>query len=493
MIARAEYASQSHPLRVTPILLGAGAFTLLTSNPLLSASCVAVLALVWHRVFGSPFLCVIAANLTYQWSQISMKVWLADAFLVDLSFPQELSWCEGCTFVVTSTTGEAVFLGLVAIVMTSVGARLLAPRPETFRAALPDLSPVGLFGCYFFLLLVSRVASTYIGGALAQPIGALGSVRLSFTVLLALGWLTQRRGLPLLSLVVGIELVLGLGGFFSSGFTAVFFAIGVGVLCVLRSHWRRIAPVLVVSVPALILLGSVWTAVKPAYRKVLNQGTATQTVQIDMSERLSTLGNLSGGLGKDELSAGLVGLALRLSYVDFLAEVLARIPAVQPHEYGEVWYEAIYHVLTPRFLFPDKPALPSDSERTMRFTGRELASDAQGTSISIGYVGECYIDFGIPGIVAIPFLMGLCYGFIARRLTGLAPGGDALIVVALMAELYSPVRMFESSNIKFFPGLLWNWIVFSGFLWLVWPQLRPSLMRVRERVLRNMPDPYRQP
>ena len=110
------------------------------------------------------------------------------------------------------------------------------------------------------------------------------------------------------------------------------------------------------------------------------------------------------------------------------------------------------HVLTPRFLFPDKPAL-DDSERTRLYTGVQVAGTETGTSIGIGYVGESYVDYGPVGMFAPIFLLGLFYGLINRFFltrTKYKILGAALAVSVLIFNAYE----IETSNIKLVGGVV---------------------------------------
>src|SRR5205823_12744106 len=110
------------------------------------------------------------------------------------------------------------------------------------------------------------------------------------------------------------------------------------------------------------------------------------------------------------------------------------------------------HVFTPRFLFPDKPAL-DDSERTRLYTGLQVAGMEAGTSIGIGYVGESYVDYGPLGMFAPIFLLGALYGLINRFFvtrTRYKLLGSALAVSILVFNAYE----IETSNIKLVGGVI---------------------------------------
>ena len=221
----------------------------------------------------------------------------------------------------------------------------------------------------------------------------------------------------------------------------------------------------------LLVLTSVWTVIKPSYREFVSQGTRSQTVGVDIGQSLAEVDRLSGVLDADKVVNGFVGAALRISYVEIPSYVMQRVPDILPYQYGALWGEAIYEVLTPRLLFPGKPILPSDSVRTNRYTGKNY--ETVGTSVSMGYLIESYIDFGVLGALFIPFVLGMLYSLIAQHILKLGGRYDLTFCIAALIVLFLPVQQFEISNIKLFPGMLWNWIVCSIVVWVVWPRVRP--------------------
>ena len=150
---------------------------------------------------------------------------------------------------------------------------------------------------------------------------------------------------------------------------------------------------------------------------------------------------------------------------------------------------AIKHVLLPRFLFPNKPAL-DDSARASYYTGIEVAGVEEGTSIGIGYMGESYIDFGPIGMFVPILCLGLFYGLIYRFFVNHHPVkvvGFAMATAILIFGAYT----IETSNVKLFGGNLMSLIVIgffakfgAPFLWpLITAQRTPG--RGRKRKQRN--------
>ena len=92
-----------------------------------------------------------------------------------------------------------------------------------------------------------------------------------------------------------------------------------------------------------------------------------------------------------------------------------------------------------------------------------------GTSISLGYMAESYIDFGSIGMFAPILLLGLLYGFIYRFfLQGpLIFLGFSMATAILVFGAYN----LETSNIKLVGGNLAALIVVGLFSRLVAPSI----------------------
>jgi hypothetical protein len=166
-----------------------------------------------------------------------------------------------------------------------------------------------------------------------------------------------------------------------------------------------------------------------------------------MGERLSYVGQAADEFDSGKFQKGLRALVSRLSYIDMLALTLVHVPNVVPHENGARLGAAVLNIVEPRVLFPDKPETPDDSEVTAHYTGLNLAL-YQGTSISIGYLGELYIDFGYVGSVIGAFLIGLFAGAVYRTLRGYR-GIPLFFTYGIAAMAMLLFIFFESDLVRF--------------------------------------------
>jgi len=211
------------------------------------------------------------------------------------------------------------------------------------------------------------------------------------------------------------------------------------------------------------------TAIKSDLRDFLNAGTGQQVVLRSPTERLKGLADQIGALEGGALADASEALVERLAYVDFFAIVLQRVPTILPHEDSAIIGAAVRHVLTPRLLFPDKANIGSDSEMTNKYTGLNLASAREGTSVNLGLPAEAYIDFGrelmVLPLLAIGILCGLAY-------RGLAWSGRGGLVLSYGFAVAALLTLPEAGTLlKLIGALLTNVIVLGAIKLVATPAL----------------------
>jgi hypothetical protein len=216
-----------------------------------------------------------------------------------------------------------------------------------------------------------------------------------------------------------------------------------------------------------------WTAVKSDYRAYVNDGSVTQTVRVGYAERMPVLLKMLRDVDQEEFGEAVDSFASRLSYIKFFGATLDYVPAVVPHENGALLGDAVLRPFTPRVLFPNKTII-DDSVRTNLYTGRGVSGQERGTSISLGWVAEVYIDFGRWFMMLAACAIGLFYGSTQqilmrwRRSTG-------ILGMACSTALLVNVIFLETSITKVTGGLIASliatWLIIRYVLPLVAPQL----------------------
>jgi hypothetical protein len=436
-------------LLVALITVQAGGTTANLDVTLLCVISLTVIVLMLWRPGEPP---VLLFALVYQWLQVATKTFHAN--LVGAPLDQFVPWAP----VAQSTT-----IGLAGLVAIAAGLKLGAGRTlsdldERARAEASGVRLVQLVQLHLFVLLAVEVLLGLGNlGGLYQVVASLAQLR--FATLFVIGFvaITQRKGIAWFALLAGFEIVHSLGGFFAGFRMPVYVAFLAVATTLRRITPARFALSLALAAGALYL-GVVWQAIKGEYRDVANQGTGAQVVVLDRTQQFETLVDLWGDANGDLGSRGIEGLAQRLAYVDLLAYAIQFVPNTRPFSGGEVWGGALLHILIPRLFWPEKPDLQSDTEFTRDFTGLALLSARNDTSISIGYVGDAYIDFGQPGMYALLFVLGLCFGALYRALLRL-DRGLVLMRFGIAVAIFLVLANFEITAAKLLGGLLTPWLV----------------------------------
>jgi oligosaccharide repeat unit polymerase len=191
---------------------------------------------------------------------------------------------------------------------------------------------------------------------------------------------------------------------------------------------------------------------KHDYRDFLNEGTSQQVVSQPLTARLGYLGTAADQFNSNEFQTGLRAFTSRESYIDVLSAVIDHVPDVVPFQNGELVGTAILNMVEPRIFFPDKPETPDDSIVATQYTGLRFDL-AYNTSISIGYLGEMYIDFGKFGAAIGAFLIGLISGRMYAFLRGYT-GIPLLFTYAILTMCMLLFIFFEIDLVRFMGAAL---------------------------------------
>ena len=275
--------------------------------------------------------------------------------------------------------------------------------------------PVDLFlvylGAFAFAVFVSY-AVVWVP-ALDQPLDAASRFKVIALFLLFAVVLSTGRGTVFLLSAIGLETVMGFSGLLSD-FRGVFVYLAMAALAV-RIRWSGTATATAALwLAVLMTLALFWTAVKSEYREVATGSTESQNVRMPIDVRLGYIAGRVVSIGDIDWSLASYALLNRLAYVDLFGSVIGVKEASPEPGYFRQWNEASDHVFKPRFLFPDKPAL-SDIQVYVRLARGDASEQVRaGTSISVGYLAENYVDFGFPGMLGGVFAIGLLLATITR-------------------------------------------------------------------------------
>jgi hypothetical protein len=417
---------------------------------------VAVLILIWKLLPQGEGPPVLALALTAQWVQISIGVFYVGLTGRELEATINSEWVP------------MVLIGLGGLVSLTTGL-WLGIRYLKERIPFPDVAPVEVISfknlviVYFIAILVTgsiqQAAFQY--PQLTQAILALSFARLGIMALM-FRRLTQPelRYIPLFSLLL-FEVALGFTGFFSD-FREPLLLAGLALLEGFdrhrREHWIT-AGVLAVVLSVAVLM---WLSVRAEFRADFDD----QQFATSRSARVERMQALSGdwlersgesGVGDD------VDLTIdRIWAIYYPALAVERVPKTVPHTNGSLMGATLYHMVTPRLFFPNKPPLPNDSEYVRKYSGADVAGAEEGTTIAFGYMVESYVDFGVP-VMFIPMLifgfgLGCAYVAVTRKIAH-----RELAIALATCIFWMNLNMFERAWAKML-GMAVTTMIYLGFV-----------------------------
>lgn len=430
------------------------------SQPVLLVSGVVFVGVLWGMVLGaSPFLTlaaglviILAVALLWRSGQPPTLLLLATIHLLQVTTALIYANAKGDNINSLSEYGvnleNATWVALGAVLCLILGmsignagpaiwspavaqaeAKKWSPR-SAFRLFLVTLGIALFFG--YISTLSEGVRQLFLAGASIQWIGVF---------VLAYVSLSQKRGFSYLVLAVGIEVALGFTGFFGQ-FKEVFYVLFVAFASARPKLKFGSVVALGVTAAFLLVLSAFWSAIKVNYREFVNNGSKAQVVLVPLEDRFEFLYRRASEADADTLPRGFDLLLRRMSYVEFLGATLNFVPDARPHENGRMTMAAISHILVPRLFSPDKAVLPNDTAVTVAYTGLPLRV-RPGVSISIGYAGELYIDFGVIGMMACMGILGFLFGIASRSIQQFF--GSALLGYGATIPLLIPGFAFETS------------------------------------------------
>lgn len=425
---------------------------LVSQEPTLTFACIAVLplmaTLIW-RVGEPP---VVFAALISQWLQVSAGTFRATVNGVELN---ELFKTAGANY--------ASWLSLAGLLVLAFGVRLAnLNRPPMNISALHAELRSFRYSRVLAVYCIAQCANILCQGiiwaipGLAQALFAATNLRWLFYFLLTVTTLVQKRGYGYLVAATIFEVVFGLTSFYSD-FKTVFFVFAVSFLMVQVRISLKMAVGLAVMFGMLIYMSIIWSAVKMDYRDYQNQGTGMQISTVGAWDKLDHLIQLIGNVDERQFWQGFDALTQRVEYTRFFGYVTENVPTYIPYDDGGIWGSAIYHVITPRLLFPDKAELTADKANTIHYTGLSFGGGGVDTEIPLGYMAESYIDFGPEGMFVPILLLGLLLGFEYRYFA--TRRSYLVFAYGLLPVVFGTVIAYEETAIKILGGNLTVFIV----------------------------------
>ena len=311
-----------------------------------------------------------------------------------------------------------------AIIASSIGLCFLLAPIIYYQHKLPNQSRKSLTQYIInfstqkvmYLYIIAFFTASFLGsiafifGGLTQILISLVKVKWILFLLFGYMCFLKKENINIFYLFVALEFLNGFLGFFSDFKTVIYFLIILILSLVEKLDFKKVIQVSLISI-LLAFFALFWTSIKANYRTFLSGGEKSQIVTVETGAAVDKLLELSGNVNNENLNGSVESLLDRLQYTYHFAKTIDRIPAVMPFENGANWLLSLEFTTTPRILNPNKPSFDA-TEKTKKYTGIRYAGRAQGASFSLGYFPDCYIDFGLYGMMGLLFVLGMLYMFI---------------------------------------------------------------------------------
>ena len=336
------------------------------------------------------------------------------------------------------------------------------------------------------ILLLYAISTLFLGGlgyafgsnpGLYQILSTFSTVKWVFFMVFGYTALINKKNRLLLVIIIILEFTTSLYSYFSTFKDVILYTIMLALCFVRRVTFRQLIYGLLI-VGSLFFLLLTWTAVKSDYRKFLNNGTKQQVIEVSRGEAFSKLGEKVSSLSWQQYQQVLDLFLYRTQYILHLAKTMDRVPALIPYENGQIWLNNIMFVLEPRLFFPDKPVYEA-TVKTNKYTGFKYAGLKQGSSFSLGYFADCYIDFGYIGMFVPLILIGLFIVFIYRTLYGFSKI-NLLIRFAVINVALNDFSAFESDGLFLIGRLLLLLLVYWFISKFILSRLQTWLYKASE-------------
>ena len=394
---------------------------------------------------------VFTIMLFYHFLQISAGIWESNYLNEDINYrsPSTLYATIACYIGI-------LFLFLpIAYYQNKIPALSLAQ----FKKHADKLSIEKTFKAYiigFFAINVLAGIGLFIP-SLSQIIISLANIKWFLFLLFGFQSILKNKKRTEFYILCALEFAIGFYSYFSDFKTIIFFVFFI-LLCLLSVVRFNKMMIFAVGVAFMFFAGVFWTSIKSEYRNFLNKGSKSQSVQVEKSEALSKLLELSDKQNSSSFNDAIENFLDRLQYTYHMAKTMDRVPTIIPHQNGANWGSTMAFVLTPRILNPNK-GIYDASVKASKYTGIQYAGLKRGVSVSLGYFADGYIDFGYIGmfipLLILGFIYGSTYFYFVRN-----SSNNFIFNYAVVGAIYMELFAFESDNIFVAGRLYVNLVVF---------------------------------
>lgn len=409
-----------------------------------------VLRMLW-KPYTPP---VLLFFMMFHWLQVFSSLLYADSLSMNV---EELSNTKDVQFLFAMTF---VHIMIMAFVLNSflTHKQIETANFEMLKKAAQKVNVKNVIIGYFVsIIILPIILSATVGSAsLYQLVLSFSIIKTLFTGLLVFVLLFVKKNRMLILALLIFDFILSFASFFSEFKTLLIMVMIIYFTAypyLRKSTMYKMVPVLVL----LVVFFSFWSYVKGGYRDFLNQGSTQQVKVVSNVDALKYMYSKVAEADMSMLRDGATIFLSRLQYMERYSEVYKRVPATIEHKGGEDIAQTLVFLLVPRFINENK-GVKDASQRTSYYTGKTFSNASQGTSISMGYFCDLYIDFGILFMIIPLALISVVIGLIYQKILTIKKY-NILFTYSVLVGTFLTFGTFESDSI-FFLGALRNNIVF---------------------------------
>lgn len=365
---------------------------------------------------------------------------------------------------------SAFNLSIIGIILISLAFNIMVNKLPIKTAqneldiTIKQYNPNKIIFWYFIIALTVPflISITYYFGSASQIIYKF--LELKWAIFLLFYFVTVNNNkIFYLILIIVLDITLGLTSFFSNykevilAFALTYFTYNY------RLSFQRYILVLFLGV-VLFLFASIWQYAKNDYRQFLSGETSQQAVVVSKKEALTQFVSILKDFDYEKIMIGSEQTMNRTSYINYFSAAMDYVPHHKPFQNGKLTTESVFRAFMPRIFFPNKEIV-DDSKRTVEYTGVIVKGGDTGTSISMGYFSEFYVDFGKFKMLIVIFIFGLLIGYLYRIIYTISY--NSLWFYAYLVPFIFCVNSFEVSLNKIIPSMIFYLIIiliFNKFL-----------------------------
>ncbi len=314
-----------------------------------------------------------------------------------------------------------------------------------------------LFVFYIFMSFLFPLISTFTSknASIQQFFMALAVLKDVVLLLFAFHFSFFKKHRRYIILIFLFEFLIGFISYFSSFKTILFYILIVSLTQSVNLSFNKILKLSPI-VLFIIIIMSFWSNVKGEYRYFISNGQIGQSINVNAEDASDFIFTKLSTFNFTDFKNGFTLLLRRTQYIEEYQTVRQKVPTIIPHQKGRLTSDAIMFNLTPRFLNPNKKVL-DPSSKTSEFTMRQVTNVEQGTSISLGFFADFYIDYGFWGMTLALIAISIILAFFFRWVL-FNTKYSIVFNLSLLIAIITHIGTFESDLI-FFLGSIRNYLV----------------------------------